>query len=77
MLTYSEQKYSEEPFKLAYTPDPKSRECLERKGRICQAAREAASWGYFEQMSGDYIVPYKEMKALLEAVKADPEEAYE
>lgn len=74
MLIYSEQKYSEEPFKLAYNPDPKSRECLERKGRICQAAREVVMESYFEQMSGDYIVSYKEMKALIEAVKADPEE---
>jgi hypothetical protein len=70
MTVYQTFTVEGEPFLLSHPPD----EHLKAKARILQAAREVVLESCFEQMSGDYIVSYREMKALIDAVKADPEE---
>jgi hypothetical protein len=59
-----------EPFLLSHVPD----EHLKKKARILQAARAVVEESVYEEMSGDYLVSYREMRELIEAVKDDPEE---
>ena len=74
MVVWSRQLHNGEPFIHENAVMGREKECLERKGAICQAARGVVDWAYQEPMSGDYILTAKEFRVLAEAVKADPED---
>ena len=74
MVVWSRVSHNNEPFIHENAVMGKEKACLERKGAICQAARDVVDWACFEPMSGDYILTAKEFRALEDAVKADPED---
>ena len=74
MVVWSMQYHNGEPFIHENAVMGREKECLDRKGAICQAARDVIEWGVHEEMSGDYLVPYAEYKRLKAAVEADPED---